>query len=58
MVNKKESRREEFTVRVGPLLRAILNKQRELIKSATYDCIESSDWEAGEIIAKKVESVL
>lgn len=58
MVNKKEQRREEYTIRIGPLLKKIIDKQKELIKSATYDTIESSDWEAGEIVAKKVESVL
>ena len=58
MVNKKDVQREEHYVRIGPLLKGVLDKQKELIKSATYDTIESSDWDAGEIIAKKVSSVL
>ena len=44
---------EEFTIRIGPLLRKILNQQKEQIKEATYSCVKPSDYEAGEIIAKK-----
>lgn len=55
MVDKKEEKekRENFVVKIGPKLRLILNKQREQIKEATYNCVSPSDWEAGEIIAKK-----
>lgn len=51
-------KKEEFTVRIGPLLKNILDKQKDLIKKATYNCVDSSDYEAGEIIAKKVSSVM
>ena len=45
---------EEFTIRVGPLMREVLDKQKQRIKEETYDVCNSSDYEAGEIIAKKV----
>lgn len=52
---KKENKKKEYTIRIGPLLKEVLERQIELIKKATYDVCESSYWEAGEIIAKKVE---
>ena len=51
---KKKEKREEHSVKFGPLLRRALDEQRESIRQATYDVCESSDYEAGEIIAKKV----
>ena len=51
---KKKEKRKEYIVKIGVLLRRALDKQRESIKEATYDVCESSDYEAGEIIAKKV----
>jgi len=48
------SEKEEFTIRIGPLLKAVLEQQKKQIKQATYDCVEPSDYEAGEIIAKKI----
>lgn len=50
--------KKEFTVRIGPLLKAILEKQKHKIRDATYDCVAPSDYEAGEIVAKKVSNVL
>lgn len=47
-------KRKEFITRIGPLLKDILDKQKVKIKDATYECVEPSDYEAGEIIAKKV----
>ena len=47
-------KREEFSVRIGPLLKEVLTKQKDNVKKVTYDCVPSSDWEAGEIIAKKI----
>ncbi len=51
-----EGKKEEYTVRIGPLLRDKINKQKENIKEATYDCTDPSDYEAGEIIAKKLDN--
>lgn len=49
MVNK-----EGHKVRIGPLLKSLFDKQKDRIKQATYDCVKSSDYDAGEIIAKKI----
>lgn len=55
MVEENKTKREEFVVKIGPLLRSTLNKQKELINEHTYGCVKGSDYEAGEIVAKKVE---
>lgn len=47
-------KREFFIAKIGPLLRKVLDKQRENIKNETYEICDSSDWEAGEILAKKI----
>lgn len=44
---------KEYTIRIGELLRKVLDKQKNQIKEATYNCVNPSDLEAGEIIAKK-----
>lgn len=54
----REKKREQYSITIGPLLKNLLNRQKEIIKQATYDCIESSDYEAGEIIAKKMKDSL
>jgi len=52
MVEKKE-KVEEFTIRIGKKLRQVIDTQKKQIEEATYNCVKSSDLEAGEIIAKK-----
>lgn len=54
MENKEKNKREEYVIKIGPLLKAVVDEQRRMIKEATYNICKSSDWEAGEIIAKKV----
>ncbi len=51
-----ENKKEEYTVRIGPLLRSKIDKQKQNIRDATYNCTDPSDYEAGEIIAKKLSS--
>ncbi len=50
----KTNKRKEFIVKIGIKLREVLNSQKEQIKEATYNCVNPSDYEAGEIIAKKI----
>lgn len=55
MVEEKENnKREEFITKFGPLLKKVLEKQKVIIKEATWDCVKASDYTAGEIIAKKI----
>lgn len=49
-----DDKRENFVVKVGPLFRKVLDKQRDNIRKETYEVCDSSDWEAGEILAKKL----
>ena len=49
-----EEESETTIARIGPKLRKVLDDQKERIKEVTMDCINASDYEAGEIIAKKV----
>ncbi len=44
----------DFIVRIGPILKDVLDRQKENVKKETYDVCKSSEWEAGEIIAKKI----
>lgn len=53
-MEEKSTKREEYVTKIGPLLKKLLEKQKENIKKVTYECVSSSDYEAGEIIAKKV----
>ena len=46
--------REEFVIKVGAKLRKVIDIQKEQIREATYHSVNPSDYEAGEIIAKKI----
>ena len=50
----KEEKREEFVTKIGPLMKDIFEKQKSIVKEATWDCVSPSDYEVGEIIAKKI----
>ncbi len=52
--NKRREEKKEFTITIGVLLKEVLKKQKENINKLTYGCVKSSDYEAGEIIAKKI----
>ena len=54
MEEPKEKKREEYTIKIGKLLKEVLDKQKANIKKIAYDCVKASDYEAGEIIAKKI----
>lgn len=48
----------EFTIRIGPLLREVIDLQKARVKEVTLDVVDSSDYNAGEILAKKVKSYI
>jgi len=50
----EEQKKNSFVIRVGEKMRKILNQQKKQIEEATYFVVEASDYEAGEIIAKKI----
>lgn len=51
---KTNGRREQWDIKIGPLMKKVLIKQREKIREATYGMEKSSDYTAGEIIARKI----
>jgi len=53
-MEEEKEKRKEFVIKIGVLLREVLDIQKKQIREATYDCVNPSDYEAGEIIAKKV----
>ncbi len=53
-MEEKKKKLEEFTVRIGAKLKGLLQEQKNKIKEATYNCVNPSDLEAGEILAKKL----
>lgn len=55
---KKGETKEEYYIRIGPLLKEVLDIQKKKIKEATWDVVESSEYNAGEIVAKKVKEYL
>lgn len=55
MVQKQRSKkRVEHYTAIGPLLKQVLDEQKSKVNEVTYDSINISDYEAGEIIAKKI----
>lgn len=46
--------KESFVVKLGPLMKKLLDKQVESVKKATYNTCDVSYWDAGEILAKKL----
>ncbi len=53
-MEEENKKTKEYTVRIGEKLRKVLDQQKKQIEEITYDCVNPSDLEAGEIIAKKV----
>ena len=51
---KTNGKREQWDIKIGPLMKKVLIMQREKIREATYGIEKSSDYTASEIIAKKI----
>jgi len=51
---EKKKKGDGFPIRIGPLMKQIFEKQKEKVKKETYDCIEASDYDVSEILAKKI----
>jgi len=49
-----EGSKTSFVIRVGKKMREVLDLQKKQIEEATYSVVEPSDYEAGEIVAKKL----
>lgn len=47
-------KKEVYLVKIGPGMKKILDKQIENIKMVTYDIVNSTSWDASEILAKKI----
>jgi len=54
MEEENKDKREEFVTKIGPLLKQAFERQKKIVKDTTWDCVKPSDYEVGEIIAKKV----
>jgi len=51
---EKNSKKEGYNTRIGPLLKKLFEKQKKIVKETTWGCMNPSDYEVGEIIAKKI----
>jgi hypothetical protein len=54
MTQKQKTKREEFVIRIGPLLKKALEEQGQKIKEHTYNVCEPSYYDSGEVLAKKI----
>ena len=52
MVDKEK--RQVFRINVSPLFKQVIEKQRKNIMDVTMGVCDSSEWEASEMIAKKI----
>ena len=55
MTKKRDVKRKEFVVMIGPELMELIKVQMQNIHEATYGVDNGSVWIAGEILAKKLK---
>jgi len=55
MVEEKSKRRKVYRINVGPLFKDVIEKQRKNIMDVTLGVCDSSEWEASEMLAKKIK---
>ena len=49
-----EENKKQLVAKISPLMREILDKQKEKVKAVTDDVCDCSDYEASELLAKKI----
>jgi len=54
MEEENNKKKEGHHTRIGPLLTKVFEKQKEIVNETTWDCMKPSDYEVGEILAKKI----
>jgi len=54
---EEKKKREEYKTTIGPGLKNILKQIKENMLRACYGCVKGSDYDAGEILTKKVEEI-
>ena len=54
MAEEEETRRKVYKINVGPIFKKVLDKQRKNIMDVTMGVCDSSEWEASEMIGKKI----
>ena len=54
MIKENIPKKKQYSIRIGPLMKKVLDAQLQSIKEVTYDSVKSSYYEAAEIVAKKV----
>ncbi len=54
MVNKKDITREQNQVSIGPIMKKVVEKQKQNIREVTLDVCDPSNWEVMEILGRKL----
>ena len=52
MIKKKQ--KNYYRPLLGELMKEVIEKQKQIIRETCYNCVEPSDKEVGEILAKKL----
>ena len=51
---EEKEKRQVFRINVSPLFKKVIEKQRKNIMDITMGVCDSSEWEASEMLAKKI----
>jgi len=53
-MKEEKEKKNNYRPVLGELMKEAIEKQKQKIKEICYDCVNPSDREAGEILAKKL----